>query len=148
MALGLSGRVSVIEGSISLLSQMSDRLKYLRPTMGSLMDYFCSGGQFERLEYPRRCRILMKDGLPFPESWRQAVMENKTGIGDDEADILAGLGDTLGCTDLDTQLSAINCARDLLGVKLENAREAEKKFGKLYRTMGVLGGLALFIILL
>ena len=148
MAFKLSARVAAIEGGISLLGQMSDRLRYLRPDMASLLDYFCTGKQFEKLEYPAKCRALMESGLPFPESWRRAVLENRAGMGEDEAAILAALGDTLGCADLDTQLSAIACARELLCAKLENARETEKSRGKLYRTMGVLCGFAVVIILL
>lgn len=144
----LSARVSAIEATLSLLGQVSDRLRYLQPSMYSLLEYLCGSSQFEKLPYPGRCRVLVREGTPFPDAWKQAALESGSTLGKEEAELLAGLGDVLGRADLDSQLAAIACARDLLQVKLEEARTAEHTYGKLYRTLGVLSGVAVVIVLL
>jgi stage III sporulation protein AB len=148
MAMNLSGRVAAIEGSAALLGQLSDRLKYLQPSMFSLMDSVASTQQFERLGYPAKCRELMRAGLSFPESWRQALREVPGRLGPQETQALLALADILGCADLDSQLSALDYTAKLLESRLGAAREYEQKYAKLYRTLGVLGGVAIAIIII
>jgi stage III sporulation protein AB len=139
--------VLAIEATLSLLGQISDRLRYLQPSVYSLLEYLCGNQQFEKLGYPTRCRALIREGKSFPESWRQAVGESAKILGAEEAEILAALADVLGCADLESQLAAIAYTRELLQGKLEEARTREKTYGKLYRTLGVLSGVAIVIVL-
>lgn len=148
MAAGLSGKVALLEDCIRLLGYLSDRLKYLAPSVLSLLEGACASRQFEALAFPRRCRELTGEGLPFPIAWRKAVEENRSRLGDEEAGILAGLADVLGCADLESQLASIRYTRELLMIRLEHAREREKTYSKLYRTLGVLSGLAVAVLIL
>jgi stage III sporulation protein AB len=132
---------------LSLLGQVSDRLRYLQPSVYSLLEFLCGNQQYEKLGYPLRCRALIREGRSFPESWRQAVRESAKSLGDEESEILAALADVLGCADLESQLAAIAYTRELLQEKLEQARTKEKTYGKLYRTLGVLAGLAIVIVI-
>ena len=148
IAAGASAKVSASETCIQLLSHMSDRLKYLQPSMTSLLQSLCGIKSFEKLAFLQRCRGYMTQGMSFPESWHKAVLESREYIGVEEAEIVAGLCEVLGCTDLDSQLSGISYAKELLCTKLEEARERRDKYAKLYRSIGALAGIAVAIILI
>jgi stage III sporulation protein AB len=134
----------LIELAASTLGQVADRMRYLQPSMGSLLDFMC-GGQFEGLGFPARCRELTREGVAFPDAWHRAVTEHSRLLGKEEAEILAGLDGVLGRSDLDSQLAGIDFARERLMQRLEIARERARKYGRLYRSTGILAGLAAVI---
>lgn len=147
MASSLSRRVRMIEGSIALLNHLYERLKYLQPTIFSLMEGAAKLGQFESCPYLNDCCAHMRQGESFSASWKQAVQASADLLGKDEAALLGALGDTLGCTDLDSQLTAIAYTRELLEAKLTAARDYQCTHSKLYRTLGLLTGVGIAIIL-
>ena len=148
MARGLSERVAFLENTAALLGQMSDRLRYLQPDMYSLIESMGRSERFSGLLFPGRCLGLMDKGLSFPESWRLALEEAPGALENEESEMLSGLSEVLGCTDLDTQLAQLAFAGDRLLARLEAARDRERKYAKLYRSLGALGGLALVIMLI
>ena len=61
---------------------------------------------------------------------------------------MQNLGRLLGQTDLDGQLSEIEVVNDFLTAQLENASEERRKNEKMYRTLGLVTGLTIAIILI
>jgi len=146
MASGLSKRVGAIENSISLLGMLCDRLRFLQPSMNQLIGAMASMEQFSATGYLVRCRDLLREGHPFPESWQRAVHESTPEIGKAQAAILLPLGEVLGSTDLDSQLAALGHARALLENRLADARSYRDRHAKMYQSLGVLCGLAIAIL--
>ncbi len=147
MASGLSGKVVMIENSIALLGMLYDRLKYLQPTTSALIEAAAGMEQFSRTEFLIHCRDEMRRGIPFPEAWRSGIEEHAKLLGKEHAQALLPLGGTLGSTDLESQLTAIDYTRQLLNNRLEIARDYRDKHAKLYRSLGALCGVAIAIIL-
>lgn len=146
MAAGLSERVSSLERSLRLLCHLRDRLRFLRPSVRSLIQNAAAVEDFAPLGFLGRCRDEMERGVDFPSAWKEAV--RSADVRDREArDILESLGDILGGSDLDSQLASLELCRDRLELCLEAAREHAAKHKKLYRTLGVLAGAAAAIIL-
>lgn len=148
MAGKLSQKVAVIECMVALMGHISDRMRYLSPSVYGLLEHLEGVEQFAELECIRRCGVLVQQGRTFPEGWKQAVRESEKALGRQEAELLAGLGDVLGSADLDSQLAAIQHTKTCMQARLEQARNQEQKYGRLYRTLGVLGGLGAAIILM
>jgi len=90
----------------------------------------------------------MRGGHPFSVSWPKALDECVHQLGREEAVILASLGDVLGRSDLESQLSALALTREQFEQRVGAAREKVITQGKLYRSMGILGGAAAAIILI
>lgn len=97
--------------------------------------------------YLTDCRDRMRRGEDFPSSWRGAVENCANVFGKEETRLLSALGDVLGATDLDSQLTALSYTKEQLEHRLGLARQDKQKHGKLYSTLGVLIGLAIVIIL-
>lgn len=87
---------------------------------------------------------------PFRELWTQQVeqLQRRAPLMEEEAEILLELGNNLGRNDQENQQKALEQARMHL-LQLEGeAREAEKKYTVLHRSLGLIGGLFLAVMLL
>jgi stage III sporulation protein AB len=148
MTSNMSDRVRRLELSLSMLEEMANRLRYLRPTMLGLMTSISAQKRFSELKIAGLCHAGLLSGRPFSESWREALQKQRKILGDYGAEALLPLGEVLGSTDLDSQLAAIACQRELLEHGIFSAREERAKKGSLFRTMGVLGGVGIAIVLI
>ncbi len=63
-------------------------------------------------------------------------------------DILLELSNSLGKSDVENQIKAINLAKDRISVKIDESRVFENKNMKLYRNLGVICGMMLVIVLI
>ena len=63
-------------------------------------------------------------------------------------DILKKLGKLLGQTDVEGQISEIEVVTKFLDTQLSNAEEERNKNEKMYRTLGIVSGLTIAIILI
>lgn len=144
-AAGLSKRVLTLENTIRLYQYLRDRLKFLRPSVASLINQADGSGEFADLKFLSACNERMKNGMNFPESWTMSVHEYTDLLGREVAPVISGLSNVLGKSDLESQISAIDHGISMLETRLFNAREYTAKHKKLYQTLGVLAGLGLAV---
>jgi len=103
--------------------------------------------RFKGLGFLKDCRESMQSGKSFPQSWKGAVYAQSRAFGREETELVASLGDVLGRADLESQLGALSCAIRLLEERTSSARARAGQHGGLYRTMGMLCGAAVVILL-
>jgi len=147
-ASSLSARLRRLELCVSLLGEISGRLSYLQPTTQSLIAALAAQARFAAIGFLRKCAAEMGRGEPFSPSWQLALEGERQALGREESALLASLGDVLGRSDLDSQLNAIALTREQFEQRLAERREKMRKQESLYRSMGVLGGVAAAIILI
>ena len=82
------------------------------------------------------------------ESWHRAVNETNLNITNEDKNVLYQLGKMLGKTDKDGQISQIDMALTFLDKQIEIAEEEKQKNAKLYKSLGVIAGMGIIIILL
>lgn len=94
-------------------------------------------------------KLRSGSGLTVKESWEQAVMERwpYTAMQEGEQDILLQLGSSLGTTDREDQLKHLHLASSQLGSMESEAAEEQRRFEKMWRSLGVLGG-ALIVVMM
>lgn len=147
MASGLSRRVESIRRAAALLSHLHQRMSHLQPTMAGLIQSASELDAFAGLDFLGMCQRGMREGTPFPTAWREALKESSSMEGAPR-EILLELGEVLGSSSLESGLSSLEFARRRMELELEAAREKRDKYTKLYRTLGVLGGFAIALILM
>ena len=88
------------------------------------------------------------DGNNFQSIWEKAIEEhlNDTYLNKKDIEKLKQLGETLGFLDKEMQLNSINLYLEQLGEEIKVSIEDSKQNQKLYKNIGVLGGLLLIII--
>lgn len=88
------------------------------------------------------------DKLSAQESWNLALNLNILNITEEDIFALNKLGNLLGNTDIDGQISQIDLTQEYLQNQIEKAEKQCQKNQKLYQTLGMITGLAIVIILM
>lgn len=85
----------------------------------------------------------------FNLAWESAVEKQKEILNfkDEDISIIKRLGNMLGKTDVDGQISEINLTKEFLDTQIQEAEIECRKNEKMYRSLGTIFGLAIVIIL-
>ena len=95
----------------------------------------------------QRAAIKMKEETAG-NAWNNALEEVNHNLTKEDVTVLKNLSRLLGQTDLEGQISEIEEVNQFLTSQLENAGEERRKNEKMYRTLGVVTGLTIAIILI
>jgi stage III sporulation protein AB len=95
--------------------------------------------------------LLRKNrNISASQAWEQAVRQNikRTALNTEDEEILGVFGKMLGCTDLEGQVRNIRLALEQIRQQELKAEASRIKNEKMYRSLGILGGIAVVIVLL
>ncbi len=145
MANRLKKRTEQLRLLISMLEEMSALMKYRAVPTDELLKILSKQPSFcdsEFLELFKREREL-----PFREAWCAAA-EKTASLSEDDRRILLYLGERLGTTDPEGQLSLFSISREFAERALAEAEEEYRVKGQLIRKVSLLCGAAVGILIL
>ena len=89
------------------------------------------------------------DNKKLSDVWNDVIEEEKKNLSLKEEDIslLKTLGNTLGKSDVDGQMSGIDLFTELLKVQAQKAEKEKEKNAKMYKSLGAIIGLVIVIVL-
>src|SRR5690606_5116679 len=92
---------------------------------------------------------LIQRDIRAKEAWEFSLQEiwKKTALKKAELDILLQFGENLGRHDLEQQQKQIRLALTHLEREEKEAEEIQKSYGRMYRSLGILAGLLLTLLL-
>jgi len=82
------------------------------------------------------------------EAWEKSLEIVGTNLIKEDKDALQNLSKLLGKTDIEGQVKEIQLVNHFLDTQIQEALSAKNKNGKLYRTLGVVSGLTIVIMIL
>lgn len=82
------------------------------------------------------------------ETWNNAVDNYKCNFNNEDKEIIKMFGKLLGKTDINGQVNEIELTMKLIEKQIEKAEEEKSRNSKLYKTMGVVLGMGICIILI
>ena len=82
------------------------------------------------------------------EAWNKGVDETSTYLNKEDIENIKSFGKLIGKTDKEGQVSHIELTRSFIELQLEKARKEEEENAKMYKTLGVIIGFAIVIILI
>ena len=88
------------------------------------------------------------DQLSAEDAWKYAVEISKNNLNKKDISIIKDFGTALGQTDIQGQLNKTKLTLEFLDKQIEEAEDEEEKNTKLYKTLGVVAGAGLVIILI
>lgn len=95
---------------------------------------------------------ILKDGIisNASEAWEQAVKQciRTTALNREDEEIMLSFGKLLGNTDIEGQVKNIRLTLGQLELQESKAEESRKRNENMYRSLGMLGGIAVVIVLL
>lgn len=94
------------------------------------------------------CLSFHQSGMAFPAAWRESLKDPALDVlTEEERQILSDIGDVLGSTGLQGQLDQLHLLQIRLKNQLDAASQHYATSGKLYRSLGLMGGVLLVILL-
>lgn len=139
----LRRRITRLETLVMLLEEMTSMLRYQAPTVRELLDALCGQARYAQLGFLHTAQATAQ---PFGAAWQAGLAADRQ-LTPAERELLQGLGSTLGSTDLEGQLAAIALYRVRLDEQLAGAQAVYARKGRLYRSLGVLGGAMVAVLL-
>ena len=88
------------------------------------------------------------DILAAGEAWNMALKMEDLSINDEDKNALNNLSKLLGKTDLEGQLNQIEMTSDFLDEQIKKAEKEKNKNEKMYRTLGMILGMTIVVILM
>ncbi len=82
------------------------------------------------------------------EAWNLALKVNTLNIDEEDKTVLKNLSKLLGKTDLEGQLNQIEMTSDFLDKQIRKAENQKEKSERMYRTLGMIMGMVIVIILI
>ncbi len=144
----LRQRVKLIDKTVMLIKQIKIEIEFLHLPVFEMVEKISSSDSFDFLDYLDNCRRLILSGMDFPLAWEKAIKETNLKYTKTEKDKLLLLGESLGASDIQSQLSILNVYESFFCDCVTQARAKEKKYANLYITLGVLFGSMMFIIII
>ena len=144
----LKKRVNLLQGAISMIQTMCNELRFRQTPVEEMLLLLKAdpvAGQlpfWESLSGPLNL-------CPLPqafENWTQ--QPGSTGFEKEDIQVLCQVFSVLGTTDLEGQISTLKLQQQALAQHLEQAQGAYQKYSKLYRTLGLMSGVCIAILLL
>lgn len=90
----------------------------------------------------------LNNNLGIENAWENAIKKTETSLNKEDLNILHDMGKMLGKTDVDGQVSNLEIASFFIETQIQKAEVEKQKNSKLYKTLGVVTGLAIIIILI
>lgn len=143
----LKEQVRILEETIAFWRQFRVHLEKLRATPKELVRMLRRQEAFENNTLACRLEAGFDQNPSFEHNLLGALNECPQLVACGAEPILKGLGDVIGAQDLEAQLAALDSALALLGRQLEKEESRCKQYSGLYQRLGILGGLAVAVVL-
>lgn len=147
---GFLRRIRQLEAFTGAINQIANEIRYFSSPTEVIMEKIDGMEEYRNLKIFGICKEKMKETRDFYKAWESALRQVKPSLSLQEGDTetLLWFGRVLGTTDVEGELANCERYRVLLNQRLENAREDQKKRGKMYSSLGVLAGVLFVVILI
>lgn len=142
----LKERERLISAIILLVKELTVKISYTNTEIGDMLRYASEEQAYSDLLFVKNCSLIQENG-DFHSEWEKGVKEQPF-LDTRDRELLFALGEKLGETDGDGQLSFLEMTLEMLEKQHEQALEDYRRKGRMYRSVGALCGLALGIMVL
>lgn len=142
----LKEREKVMAAVMLLVKELSVRIRYTNAEIGEMLRSAAQNEAYGKLLFVAYCADMEESGN-FHGKWNEGV-KSQPYLTARDRELLTALGDRLGETDCDGQLSFLEMTEEMIKGQREQAAADYSNKGKLYRSVGMLCGLAAGIMLL
>lgn len=92
--------------------------------------------------------LSIKQEINIHKSWENTINLIESNLNIEDKKILIDMGKILGTTDVDGQVSNIKITSSFIDRQIQKAEQEKNKNVKLFRTLGIVSGLTIIIILI
>lgn len=135
---------------ILMLSVIKTRLRYDCLPVPELLRVLCGTDKLKNLRFIPECTQRVENGESFPSAWKNSIEADGEFclLLDNCKAYLIQLGEDIGATDVEGQLGCCEYYEQFFEKELAVREENEKKYAKLYPSLGAMLGIAAAIIII
>lgn len=143
----LKSRLATLKKVNYLIDEIIILLRYKASTVYEIIGYLTGNERFAEFSFLEK---ISADGdCSFQLEWCNSLEENPPlNLKQDDLQILADIGKNLGTSDIEGQISTLNIQRNELKILISSAETEYEKKSKLYRSLGVLVGAFISVMLI
>ena len=144
-AKGYENRVTELNRFQNALIMFKSKIEFTFEPIKSIFE------DISKIVYENKENIFfnsIKDIKNLSKSWNNSTIEIKNGLNNEDKEIIKMFGKMLGKTDVKGQVNEIDLCISLIERQLKKAETEKEKNTKLYKTMGIILGLGICIILI
>ena len=125
------------------ISLLQTRIRYDSADIFTLVSCCAEGAGLE-------CFESAEETLPFADFWNSEIekIPKKTGLNNSDKELLSEFGSALGTTDIEGQLKHLGLYGEIFQNRLSECETALKDKSRIYRALGLFGGISTAIIIL
>lgn len=131
-----------------MIEDIKIQLKFLNLPVYDILRLISDKDYLKKLLYISDCHTMISSGEDFHKAWQRAIKDTRLPYKREEIERLLHLGQNLGVSDLENQLSILTINSEYFDEYIAKAKLEEKKYGNLTATLGALSGCMIFILLL
>ncbi len=135
-----------------LLQMFETEITYASSTLVEAFEKISGNSRYSAAALFKSASEILKNdsSVGAREAWERAVKSNarQMGLDSEDENILFSFGKMLGSSDLEGQVKNIRLLINQLKIQEARAEEKRKQNERMYKTLGLLGGLAIVIVLL
>lgn len=129
-----------------MLEEISIMIRFNSLTLKEIIYELINTEMYNTFKFLKILDTRLNETVPFQEMWEQSVKNDDT-LSVDEKKLLSELGFSLGTTDAEGQLSTLNIYKTRLDEMIEAETEKYRVKGKMYRSLGVMFGAMIGILI-
>lgn len=147
MSTSLKERIKRLELIRKMLDEIATLIRYRALTVTEIINELVSNSSYGELIFLHKAKLEIAPEIPFHCAWENAVKKDGKLLNEEKSQLIS-LGNFLGSSDIEGQISALTIYKDKFNMLIEKASENYASKGKLYRSLGVLSGVFVSILLI
>lgn len=144
-----SDRVRELNAFSNLINILQNKIKFTHKPLGEILEETATVKENTYISeiFLKASKKLKNEKIE--DAWNEAISEERffLNLNNEDLNLIRTLGNVLGKTDIEGQMSEINQFNTLLNVQKKNSEEERNKNSKMCKSLGTIIGLAIVIIL-
>lgn len=143
----LKEHITRLELTRKMIDEITILIRHKSLTVTEIVDELISNSIYTELAFLQIVKSEIAPGIPFHTAWINAIKKDSKLLVEEKIELIS-LGNSLGSSDTEGQMSALTIYKDKFNLLIKKANENYDKKGKLYRSLGVLSGVFVAILLI
>ena len=143
-----SDRVRELNYLLNLINILQNKIKFTKKPLPELLEEVSNintNGKISKIFLTTSKKLKTQKS---EQAWSEAILEQRffLNLTDEDISLIEPLGNMLGKTDIEGQMSEINQFKSILETQIKKAQQERNKNEKMYKSLGTIFGLAIAII--
>lgn len=131
----------------SALNILENKIKFTQIPLEEIFKQIASSSFEKNIEEIFK-KLSLTQNSNIHKDWKNVINTSNTNLNEEDKKILIDMGNILGSTDVEGQVSNIKITSSFIDRQIEKAEQEKEKNVKLFRTLGIVSGLTIMIILI